>query len=49
VLWSGLSDDDSHAYEEMTDPEVLKAVDSLPKAQALLNSVTKLIVQRRVK
>ncbi len=24
VLWSGLSDDDSHAYEEMTDPEVLK-------------------------
>jgi carboxyl-terminal processing protease len=49
VLWSGLSDDDSHAYEEMTDPEVLKAVDSLPKAQALLNSVTKLIVQRRVR
>jgi carboxyl-terminal processing protease len=49
VLWSGLSDDDSHAYEEMTDPEVLKAVESLPKAQALLNSVNKLIVQRRMK
>ena len=49
VLWSGLSDEDSRAYEEMTDPEVLKAVDSLPKAQSLLNSVNKLIVQRRVK
>ena len=49
VLWSGLSDEDSRAYEEMTDPEVLKAIDSLPKAQTLLNSVNKLIVQRRMR
>jgi carboxyl-terminal processing protease len=45
-LWSGLSDEDSRSYEEMTDPEVLRAVQSLPKAQALLNSSNKLIVQR---
>ena len=49
MLWSGLSDDDSRAYEYATDPEVLKAVESLPKAQALLNSANKLIVQRRMK
>jgi carboxyl-terminal processing protease len=49
VLWNGLSNDDSRAYEEMTDPEVLKAVDSLPKAQALLNSAKKLVVQRMAK
>ena len=48
-IWSGISSDDARAYEEMTDPEVLKAVESLPKAQALLNSAKKLIVQRMAK
>jgi carboxyl-terminal processing protease len=49
VIWSGMSSDDSRAFEEATDPEILKAVESLPKAQALLNSAKKLIVQRMAK
>jgi carboxyl-terminal processing protease len=49
VIWSGMSSDDSRSYDEATDPEVLKAVESLPKAQALLNSAKKLIVQRMAK
>ncbi len=49
VIWSGISSDDSRAFEESTDPEILKAVESLPKAQALLNSAKKLIVQRMAK
>jgi carboxyl-terminal processing protease len=49
VYWSGMSSDDSRAYEEMTDPAVAKAVESLPKAQALLNTAKKMIVQRMAK
>jgi carboxyl-terminal processing protease len=38
--------DESRRVEVETDPEVEKAIDSLPKAKALLDSARKIIVQR---
>jgi carboxyl-terminal processing protease len=47
--WSGMSSDDSRVFEHVTDPAVGKAIDAMPKAQALLNSAKRLIVQRMAK
>ena len=38
--------DDSRKYEIETDPEVEQAIEALPKAQALLSSAKKIIVER---
>jgi len=49
IYFSGISSEDSRVYEKSTDPAVLRAVEALPKAQALLNSAKKMIVQRMAK
>ncbi len=49
IYFSGISSEDSRVFEKSTDPAVLKAVEALPKAQALLNSAKKMIVQRMAK
>jgi hypothetical protein len=36
-------------YDTKTDPEVLAAIDAMPKAQALLNSTRKIVVERMKK
>jgi carboxyl-terminal processing protease len=41
--------EDANRVAVETDPEVLKAIDSLPKARALLNSAKKLLAQRSAK
>ena len=41
--------EDARRLEVETDPVVLKAIDSLPKAKALLDTARKLIVQRSAK
>jgi carboxyl-terminal processing protease len=38
--------DEARKYEIKNDPEVEQAIDALPKAQALLNSAQKIIVER---
>jgi len=47
--FSALSSEDSRIFEKKTDPAVAKAVEALPKAQALLNSAKKMIVRRTAK
>ncbi|MDQ6678882.1 MAG: S41 family peptidase, partial [Acidobacteriota bacterium] len=47
--FSALSSEDSRIFEKKTDPAVAKAVEALPKAQALLNSAKKMIVRRMTK
>jgi len=49
IYFSALSSEDSRIFEKITDPAVAKAVEALPKAQALLNSAKKMIVQRMAK
>jgi carboxyl-terminal processing protease len=49
IYFSALSSEDSRVYRDVTDPEVAQAVEALPKAQALLNSAKKMIVQRMAK
>lgn len=49
IYFSALSSEDSRVYRELTDPEVAQAVEALPKAQTLLNSAKKMIVQRMAK
>jgi carboxyl-terminal processing protease len=49
MFFSGVSSEDSRVFDIETDPAVKKAVEALPKAQALLNSAKKLIVQRMAK
>ncbi|MDQ6700865.1 MAG: S41 family peptidase [Acidobacteriota bacterium] len=46
---TAFSSDDSRIFDIQTDPVVLKAIDSLPKAKALLDSAKKVIVQRMSK
>lgn len=41
--------DESDRFATMTDPTVLHAIDSMPKAQALLDTTKKIIVQRMAK
>jgi hypothetical protein len=38
--------DESDKYAKITDPLVIKALDDMPKAQALLDSSKKIIVER---
>ena len=49
IYFSAISSEDSRIFEKITDPAVAKAVEALPKAQALLNSAKKMIVQRMAK
>jgi hypothetical protein len=41
--------DEAAKYEVMTDPELEAAVTAMPKAQALLASTRKLVVERMKK
>jgi len=49
IYQTGFSQDEARKYEVMTDPEVEAAVNALPKAQALLASTRKIVVERRSK
>jgi carboxyl-terminal processing protease len=49
IYFSALSSEDSRVFRDITDPEVQQAVEALPKAQALLNSAKKMVVQRMAK
>ena len=49
VYFSAISSEDSRVFEKITDPAVAKAVEALPKAQALLNSAKKIVAQRMTK
>ncbi len=49
VFFSALSSEDSRVFKKITDPAVAKAVEDLPKAQALLNSAKKVVAQRMTK
>ncbi len=46
IYKTAFSVDESRKYEIKTDPEVTAAVDALPKAEALLNSARKIVVER---
>jgi carboxyl-terminal processing protease len=46
IYKTAYSVDESRKYEIKTDPEVEQAIDALPKAQALLDSAHKIIVER---
>jgi carboxyl-terminal processing protease len=46
---TAFSKDESDIFDIQTDPMVEKAVEAMPKAQALLNSAKKMIVQRMSK
>jgi len=46
MLLTAFGADDSDRYAVITDPSVLKALDAMPKAQALLDGAKKIIVQR---
>ena len=49
IYKTAFSVDESHEVRIKTDPEVEQAIDALPKAQALLNSAQKIIVERMKK
>jgi carboxyl-terminal processing protease len=49
IYKTAFSVDESRKYDISTDPAVEKAIESLPKAQALLKSAKKIIVQRMQK
>jgi carboxyl-terminal processing protease len=49
IYKTAFSVDESRKYEIATDPEVEKAIESLPKAEALLSTAKKIIVQRMQK
>jgi len=46
IYQTAFSVDESRKYEIKTDPEVEQALDALPKAQALMSSARKVIVER---
>jgi carboxyl-terminal processing protease len=46
IYKTAFSVDESRKYEIKTDPEVIQAMDAMPKAQALLSSAHKIIVER---
>jgi carboxyl-terminal processing protease len=49
MVFTAQSSEDSRVFDVKTDPAVAKAVEALPKAQTLLNSAKKIIVQRMAK
>lgn len=49
IYKTAFSVDESSKYETMTDPEIEAAVNALPKAQALLTSAHKIVVERMKK
>ena len=49
IYFSAFSSEDSRVFHIKTDPAVAKAIESLPKAQALLDSAKKIVVQRMAK
>ncbi len=49
MVFTAQSSEDSRVFDVKTDPAVAKAEEALPKAQALLNSAKKIIVQRMAK
>jgi carboxyl-terminal processing protease len=49
IYKTAFSVDESRKYEIKTDPEVEQAIDALPKAQALMSSAKKIIVERMKK
>ncbi len=49
IYKTGFSVDDASKFEIQTDPEVEAAVAALPKAEALLASTRKIVVERRAK
>jgi carboxyl-terminal processing protease len=46
MILTAFGSDESDKFNKMTDPMVLKAIDSMPKAQALLDGAKKMLVQR---
>jgi len=46
IYQTAFSVDESRKYQIMTDPEVEAAIESLPKAQALMNSARKMVAER---
>jgi carboxyl-terminal processing protease len=46
---SAFGSNEAHRIDMISDPEVSKGIDSLPKAKALLDSVKKIVAQRRTK
>ena len=49
MTFTANSSEDSRVFDVKTDPAVAKAEEALPKAQTLLNSAKKIIVQRMAK
>jgi carboxyl-terminal processing protease len=49
IYKTAFSVDEAQMYDTRTDPEVKAAVEALPKAEALLNSAHKIIVERMKK
>jgi len=49
IYTTAFNQDEGMKYETKTDPEVEAAVDAMPKAQALLNSTRKIVVERMKK
>jgi carboxyl-terminal processing protease len=49
IYKTAFSVDESRKYEIKTDPEVEQAIEAMPKAQALLSSAKKIIVERMKK
>ena len=49
IYKTGFSVDEAQKYETMTDPEVEAAINAMPKAEALLQSARKIIVERMAK
>ena len=46
MILTAFGSDESDKFNKLTDPIVLKAIDSMPKAQALLDGAKKMMVQR---
>ncbi len=49
MVFTANSSEASRVFDVKTDPAVAKAMEALPKAQALLNSARKIVVQRMAK
>jgi carboxyl-terminal processing protease len=49
IYKTAFNQDEAMKYDTKTDPEVLAALDAMPKAQALLNSTRKIVVERMKK
>jgi carboxyl-terminal processing protease len=49
IYKTAFNQDEAMKYDTKTDPEVLAAIDAMPKAQSLLNSTRKIVVERMKK